>query len=627
MSDIKDFIAKQNINYRTGNQELSDDVYDSLLDQIDDIELKTKVGFDIKGTKHKLPINMGSLNKIKTESELSDWKNSKIKANVDVVITPKYDGLAICLQIKDGWISAYTRGDGYEGQDITTHLPNNFVTKLHNYTESYKKSDIILVGEIIMNKSVFNTKYSSVYKNPRNMTAGILNKKTKEEPCNDLTVILYGIKHSDEEFKSKTSMLRYLNVNLNIFAVDFINHKLDDITKDTNILSDFRKNTTDYETDGVVITIDDQQICENIGYETNSLNPSFSRAWKPQGLDFVAAYVTGIDWSTSKNGRVVPTALLSPVDIDGSTISRVTGYNAKFIMDMEIQAGVVVKLIKAGSIIPKITGIVQGTDDFRGVISKCPTCYSKVEFNDTKIDLICKNPLCEAQNFKSVLTFFKTLDINDIGEGVLKTFFSEGYSSVESILQLTEFDISGFEGFGTRKASKIYNSIHSKLSDIPLHELQAASNLFEGLGSTKLKKLIQYDSKAKKPTIEQVKKIEGFSDKTAEVFVEAFDEFWDWVAPLPITIKVESASFDGFLSGEKIIFTGFRDDEMEATVKENGGEIINSVSKKTTILVTNKKGSGSSKEIKAEELGVVIMDKEEFKKFIKANVGLGALEL
>jgi NAD-dependent DNA ligase len=234
------------------------------------------------------------------------------------------------------------------------------------------------------------------------------------------------------------------------------------------------------------------------------------------------------------------------------------------------------------------------------------------------VDLVCTNDTCSAQNFKTIVSFFSTLDIDDMGEGNIQILIDSGYDTIESILKITKQELERLPGFGIRKAEKLYGSINAKLKDIPLNVLQHASNMFSGLGSTKLKKLMKYNSRDNKPTKNEVRLIEGFGDNSADVFVDNFDRFWAFVETIPVTIKTEDTVVVGELTGQKIVFTGFRDAGMESEIVSHGGEIQSSLGKSTTILVVSAKGSGSSKEEKALKNGTKIMDKMEFKCYLDA---------
>ena len=215
------------------------------------------------------------------------------------------------------------------------------------------------------------------------------------------------------------------------------------------------------------------------------------------------------------------------------------------------------------------------------------------------------------------MVFFPLLEIDEVGVGIVTQLYDAGYKNVSDILSLTIEQLQALEGFKERKAVKVFESIHKGLEDVPLHKLQHASNLFKGLGSRKLEPLAKYDSCDKKPTLEEVVAVEGYSDISASAYLEGFDKFWEWAEQLPITVAVYEAPKEGIYTGKNFVFTGFRSPELEQEIAELGGKITSSVSKNTYALVMKKKGSGSSKEKKALDLGVIVYEKEELEQIIK----------
>jgi NAD-dependent DNA ligase len=173
------------------------------------------------------------------------------------------------------------------------------------------------------------------------------------------------------------------------------------------------------------------------------------------------------------------------------------------------------------------------------------------------------------------------------------------------------------EGFGKRKAEIVYNAIQSKIKDVQLSKLQHASNLYKGLGSKKLALLEQFGYEDK-PNIEDILKIQGFSNISAISYLEAFDKFKIFIKDLPLTInKKEIVKYSDSLEGKSFCFTGVRRQDLETIIEENGGKVASGVSRNLTYLICKDKNSGSSKLVKAEKLGVILFDIEELEKFLE----------
>ena len=236
-------------------------------------------------------------------------------------------------------------------------------------------------------------------------------------------------------------------------------------------------------------------------------------------------------------------------------------------------------------------------------------------WNDNGIELITLTET-DDQKLKKNIAFFEILEADNVGEGVITQLWEVGYKTIKDILNLTKDDLEKIDRFGKRKASIVFNSIQKSVKGVQLSKLQHATGIFRGLGS---KKLVLLEKFTEKPTIDQVMEIEGFADISAKTYIESYDEFFNFIKDLPITIeeKVEVAPVGSDLEGKTFVFTGVRRKDLEGIIESRGGKIAGSVSKNTTHLVMKSKGSGSSKENKAIDLGVEILVVEELEDLLK----------
>jgi len=261
-------------------------------------------------------------------------------------------------------------------------------------------------------------------------------------------------------------------------------------------------------------------------------------------------------------------------------------------------------------VIPKIIDVIEPVEfempEIDGV---------EIIWNENEVELITLTET-DDQKLKKIISFFEILEAKNVGEGVIMQLWDAGYTTIKDILELTTSDLEKIDRFGKRKASIVYNSIQSCIKNIPLSKLQHATGIFSGLGS---KKLILLEHFTTKPTVNQVMSIEGFAEISAQNYVDGYDEFFDFIKDLPITIeeKVEVAPTSSDLEGTSFVFTGVRRKDLEEAIINKGGKIGSSVSKTTTHLVMKSKGSGSSKEVKAIELGVKILTVEELENLLK----------
>lgn len=606
-------LKQYNEAYRAGEPMISDTEYDLLIEQLEELDPNNpflySVGVQIadKERERKLPIIMASMNKVKSIEELHDWARLKgIPLNTNIILTPKYDGLSLCVdETKD---KATTRGDGKVGQASDEH---------YKLIKNHLKGDMAFstffhftYGEVMMSKSDFNKKYAANFANPRNLVAGLINNKQATESLKDTAFIKYGgiVKPEfSDKFATKHEILDALNMCQEI-QVPWIGTTIGDLTEDF-LVEKFKEWSAEYELDGIILEIDDLKLQEKLGRERSG-NPCWARAFKsPQFEQSAITTVIGITWNISKQGYLKPTLHIEPVRLDGVTVSNVTGNNARFVKDMGLGVGAVIRVVRSGMVIPLVKEVIEPVE------FQMPDVQN-IGWNENEVELITLTETKE-QQFKQLVSFFEILEVENAGEGVFKQLWDAGFQSVKDILNLKPKDMENLEGFGKRKSEIVYNAIQSKIKGVQLSKLQYASNLYKGLGSKKLALLEQFGYEDK-PNIEDILKIQGFSNISANSYLEAFDKFKILIKDLPLTInKKEIVKSSDSLEGKSFCFTGVRRQDLETIIEENGGKVASGVSKNLTYLVCKDKNSGSSKLVKAEQLGVIIFDIEELEKFLE----------
>jgi NAD-dependent DNA ligase len=605
IQELRNKIIEANEAYRLGKPIMSDAKYDLLIEELSilspDDEILAKVGHTISDETRKalLPIEMASMDKLKTIEEVSDWCRLKgIRTSELAIITPKLDGLSLCVE--EYTENVWTRGDGVYGQKSNEH---------YKLIENHKKATSFdyTYGEVIMSKKSFLDKYSEEFANPRNLVAGLLNSKDTKESLTDCNYIRYGGVGGD--FATKQEVLDELN-KFQTVKINYHICKISELTEEL-LIDLFHQWSVDYEIDGVIIEVNNLELQEELGRETSSNNPVWARAFKHESFTQAAeTEVVGISWNISKQGYLKPTLHVRPIKLDGVTVSNVTGNNARFVKDTGLGVGAIVKIIRSGMVIPKIIDVIEPVDfempEIDGV---------EIGWNENEVELITLTET-DDQKLKKIISFFEILEAKNVGEGVIVQLWEAGYTTIKDILELTTSDLEKIDRFGKRKASIVYNSIQSCIKNISLSKLQHATGIFSGLGS---KKLVLLEHFTTRPTVEQVMNIEGFAEISAQNYVDGYDEFFDFIKDLPITIeeKVEVAPTSSDLEGTSFVFTGVRRKDLEEVIINKGGKIGSSVSKTTTHLVMKSKGSGSSKEVKAIELGVKILTVEELENLLK----------
>jgi NAD-dependent DNA ligase len=628
ISALRERIVEANYNYRVGTPIISDQEYDELVDALrvvnPDDDLLAQVGLEATDRKAELPIVMASMNKVKTITEIADWIRTKsIDPSARLVVTPKLDGVSMCVDHSTGM--AYTRGDGKVGQVASMHY-KAMGTGLSHGVETGRLARYTY-GEVIMPKSVFRDMYSGEFANPRNLVSGLMNSKDPGEAISHCSFLRYGaVGHG---FKTKSALLDALNT-VQPVKVPYLLVRPSEITEAwAGAL--FHEWSQDYEIDGLILEVDDLSVQERMGRETSTNNPTWARALKHKCFETSeVTVVTNIEWNISKQGLLKPTINVEPVHLDGVVIRNVTGNNARYVKELGVGVGSRVRIVRSGMVIPVITEVLDRVDfvfpDIEGA-----------EWAEGGVD-IRVSVETEEQIIQRVVSFFAILEAKGISEGTIRQIFgarrpqgpagsrievdlvdkTDFRSALSSILSLTTNDLSWVYRFGDKKAAAFVAAVAVCTKGVKLSKLQHALGLFRGLGSKKLEKLEHFTTK---PTVDQVMSVEGFAETSARAYVDSYDDFAKFIEGMPITLSNTAPSTihsDGPLSGQGFVFTGVRLPDAERKITELGGRVQSSVGRSTTFLVMRTKGTGSSKEQKAIELGVRIMDVDELDKYLSS---------
>lgn len=605
IKELIDILKRANESYRLGDEIMPDETYDKYVDELRSLDpankFLDKIGIELIDNKRmeELPVQLWSMEKIKNIEELLKWTRSKnIPLDTMVVLSPKYDGISLTSVETEG--KSWTRGNGIIGQrshEHFSHLDTNQLT-----------GNIITWGEAIMSRKKFFDNHSDDFKNPRNLVGGKFNETTPDsEVLKDIEYIRYGLKTDDFNFETKSEQFDYLNESQRS-KVPYVKIELDKLTEDY-LKNLFIEWNVEYELDGIIIEVDSLELREKIGRERNN-NPGFARAFKGDFEEVKDSPVLSITVQVSKRGYLKPVVNIEPIELDGVTVSNPTGYNFKFIKEMGIGVGSIVRVKRSGMVIPKIIEVIKRVD------FEMPDIGVPIEWNESGVELVTME-MTDTQRMKQIESFFKILEVDNIGEGVVKNIFDGGFKTIKDILSMSVEDFKKLDRFGVRKAQKTFDSIHSKMNNVTLSKLQHASGMFVNLGSKKLLLLENLDENSK---IEDISKIDGFSDISAKNYLDGiskFNIFYEEIKDLVSVKKTEVLETTDELKGSSFVFSGFRNKELEEKILKLGGEVKSSVTKNTTHLVLKTVGEMKSKEVKANKLGSVnIMDGEEFIKYL-----------
>lgn len=597
-------------------------------DKTNDVITKGK-----NGTKVKLPYWMGSLDKIKPSSgTFNNWVN---KFPGPYVLSWKLDGISALLCKIKGQVYMYTRGDGIEGQNIS-HCIQMLGSNGLNINKMVEGDAIR--GELIMSKANFKT-IEDRMANPRNAVSGIIGtKKPDPELLKLIDFVAYWV--LSPQLKA-SEQLEYIKKK------DFVPRSVEYEIKSKITLDELSAKLVEgrkshkYEIDGVVV-IDDSKYYP---LESGS-NPTYGFAFKQLLTDQIAeATVLDVLWEVSKDKYIKPKIKINTIELGGVEITYATAFNAKFVVDNCIGPGAQIQIVRSGDVIPKIEKILKPAESGK---PKLPTI--KYVWNETGVDIIASDldtDTMEKIIVKKLTYFFDTLGIKWMGETTIEKFVSNGYDDLWKILQANKSQISNIEGLGKTLVSKLYSSIETGLEERKLEEIMAASQIFgRGIGIKKFKLITNnypnileiYKEKGSTHTKVLINNIMGFDTKTTNKIVDSMSEFIQYLdkflklKPNLLKSKVvkstkssKSVKSDETKStklkldkyaGKKIVFTGFRDKEIEEELENIGAKISSSVSSNTDLVIASNLNEKSSKITKAKELEIELISKDEFYKSI-----------
>ena len=589
---------------------LSDDIYDIVKDYLRKKDPKNaylkKVGAQVEFNKEKLPYYLGSLDKIRdNESEIIKWKK---KYPGEYIISEKLDGISCLIDIDKGTTHMYTRGDGFEGQNVTHILP-------YINMPNIKHEKIAVRGELIISKKNWAT-ISDVGSNPRNVVAGAIHSKTMNKIIlSKIDFIAYDVLYPRMKLGDSLNLLDHSVKHMVLQEKDF---NFDTLSK---TLQDWRS-TSIYDIDGIVIQ---HNAVHNL---ISGQNPKYAFAFKTiMTHEQVEVIVTDVEWNVSKHRYLKPIVKFNEVHLGGVKIKQATGFNAAFIEKNKIGPGSRVVIVRSGDVIPHIISVLSLS---ASGIPKMPD--DTYVWNDSHVDiLLAGSEKNKEQDIQIFTHFMKTFDISGVKEGTLKKMYDTGYDSLNKIIHMSVEDLLKIDGFKEKSAGNVYEALQN-LKNVSCDKLMVASNVFgRGFGDKKLQLIIAeypYIAVDKKRAlqlgVQDIKKIKGIADISAKQFIEGLPKFYEFYESLGI--KCSNVSTDAgttsnkklkdIFEGKKVVFTGFRNKDYEKIIQQNGGIIMSSISSNTHYLIVKDANYDGNKIEKAKELNVKIMTKDELEELI-----------
>jgi len=597
--------------YNKSVSAVEDAVYDMM---IDFLQLKAPKSSVLKTVGAKVTANskvsldywLGSMDKIKPPSNhLETWMN---KYKPPYILSDKIDGISVLIIYRNnGTINMYTRGTSSKGTDIShlvkyMNLPN--VDSVREYFHPTK--NIAFRGEAVISKDLFDSKWADEFKNARNMVSGcLLSKKINPQIASDIEIIVYEIVDPQFDIVKQFKIIKELEFNC-------VHYKVNNTLLTFDYLSEYfikRRNKSKYMIDGIIVTNNDEHKRNKTG------NPEYAFAYKDVLEEQKAiTKIQGIDWNISKDGYIIPTLLLEPCHVAGIEIKRVTGNNARNVVDNNLGEGAIVEIIRSGDVIPKIIRVIKP--------GKVVLPKGKWSWSSTDVDIIVDDADDINILKKNIYFFFSTLKAKGLGEKIVDKLYNAGYDSVIKLLSMTKTELmnNNMDGFKEKTIDNILNSIKTSTINITLAQLMTASNkLGHGLGLERMKTITNnipnlldnYKVWTHKDFINKITELDGFDTKTASLFVDNFKDFINFFNQIKKYIKIKELTINiGKMSNIIIVFSGFRDKELQNEIELQGGKVGSTITGNTNYLVV-KNNTMTTKLQKAKDNGIKIITRNE----------------
>ena len=635
--------------YDDDEPEISDFEYDMLMNELKNLErefpefiskdsLTQKVGGTVKEGFEKVThiVPLQSLQDVFSFDELYsfDERMKKFGDNIKYVVETKIDGLSVALEYKNGeFIKGATRGNGQVGEDITDNLKT-----IENIPKTLKeKVDIIVRGEVFISKKDFdelNEKQDedNKFANARNLAAGSLRQLDSTiTATRPLDIYIFNVQKSDDiKFESHYESLVYLEkLGFNVNPIKVLCSNIEEAIKEVENIGNTREQIP-FGIDGAVIKVDNLDLREEIG--TTFKTPKWAIAYKypPEQKETI---LKDIICNVGRTGVITPMAILEPVVVAGSKISKTTLHNEDFIKEKDLKIGDHVLIQKAGDVIPEVVKALKekrtGEEKNFEMPRTCPVCGSPAIREEGEAAIRCIGIECKARNLRNIIHFASKegMNIEGLGEKIVEQLYENGLiETIADIYYLKQEDIESLKKDGKKFAKNLIDAIE-KSKDNELDRLICAIGIRHiGTKSAKTlaKKFKSIDGLIN-ATLEELTQTEDVGEITAQSIYNFFkqEQTIDLITKLKnvnVNIKLnEEEIIDNRFEGKVFVLTGtlqeFTRDEASKTIEKHGGKTSSSVSKKTDYVLAGEEAG--SKLTKAESLGVKIITEHEFKEMIK----------
>lgn len=591
-------------------------------------------------------VTQWSFNDAFSEEDIRDWEERILKMlekelgarpkDLNYVCELKIDGLHIILTYESGLLTtAATRGDGKVGENVTQNIRTiqSVPLKLNKDINLIAEGEAWLSSKMLQKINEERKKQDeALFANPRNAAAGTLRQlDSKIVAERKLSLTTYDISSDNVPARQEDELMMLKDLG---FKTDTHWRVCSGVEEILQFYHEWqkKKNSQDFWIDGVVIKVNQRKYQDALGFTGKA--PRWAIAFKfpaEQGT----TKVKEVYWQIGRTGALTPVALMEPVKLAGTTVTHATLHNPDEIERLGIKVGDMVVVEKAGDIIPKVVRVLDkmrtGEEKTIRKPATCPMCSGAVGKRDSEgVALYCLNEKCFAQELGRIIHFVskKAFDIDHLGEKIVEQLVNEGLiKDAADLFALTLGDVASLERFGEKSAQNLITAVAEArevtfprfINALGISQVgeETAEDLAEHFGS--LEKLMKANE-------EELFKINGVGEKVAKSIVEFFGdaknrEYVEKLLKNGVKIKKQLIinREHARLSGQIFVLTGtlasMSRDEAKAKIKALGGEVSESVSKKTTAVIAGEEPG--SKLAKAEKLGVKIMHEEEFLKVLQ----------
>ncbi|MFC1643506.1 NAD-dependent DNA ligase LigA, partial [Chlamydiota bacterium] len=650
---LREEIRLHNRKYYIKNApDLSDYKYDLLVKELEELEKEfpefitsdsptRRVGEEpikaFKSVNHEIP--MLSIDNTYSKEELQEF-DKRIQRmlpdeKIDFVVEPKIDGLAVSLKYENGILTVgSTRGDGYTGDDVTANLRT--IRSIPLKLAGIKIPTVIEVrGEVFMSKKGFDEinrkrekENEPLFVNPRNAAAGSLKlldpRITAERPLDFFAHSIGTVEGLD--LFSHIQTLKYFN-DMDLKINPYFKH-CKNITEVINFCDSWeeKRYKLDYEIDGMVVKVNPFSVREKLGYTSKS--PRWIIAYKFHAQQ-AKTVLKDIIIQVGRTGTLTPVAVLDPVFVDGSTISRATLHNFDEIQRKDIRIGDTVIIEKGGDVIPKVVEVVEKMrkNDFKriNIPKKCPVCKGPTIKEEDEVAIRCENASCPAQ-LKRKIEFFSSrpaMNIEGMGEALVEMLVDQNLvKDISDLYKLTIFDVAPLERMGSKSAQNLIDAIEkSKSNELKKMILGMGIRHVGAHGAEILAKKYRSIEKLMNSDVEEISSIHEIGPVMAHSIYNFFQneenkKLIDRLEKIGLNMEEKGTGLEkkGHLTGKVFVLTGtldsFSREEVGEIIKKNGGKTSSSVSKNTDYVLAGE--NPGSKLQKAKDLGIKIISEHEF---------------